>query len=55
MDKIELYDVSGRLIYTKLGVDDNEATISNLLIANQVLLVKITTAENGVAIKKAVY
>lgn len=55
MDKIELYDVSGRLVYTKQNIDDNKVAISNLLIANQVLLVKITTAENGVAIKKAVY
>lgn len=55
MDKIELYDVSGRLIYTKLNVDNTNVSIPNLPIADQVLLVKITTAENGVAIKKAVY
>lgn len=55
MDKIELYDMSGRLVYTKTNVDNTQASISNLSIANQVLVVKITTVENGVANKKIVY
>lgn len=55
MDKIELYDISGRLIYSRNNVDATNAVISNLAVANQVLVVKITTAENGAANKKIVY
>lgn len=55
MNKIELYDISGRLVYSRNNVDAATAVISNLAIANQVLVVKITTAENGTANKKIVY
>ncbi len=55
MENIELYDMSGRLIYTKNNIDAAAAIITNLPIANQVLVVKITTAENGTANKKIVY
>ena len=55
MNKIELYDISGRLVYSRNNVDAASAVISNLAIANQVLVVKITTAENGTANKKIVY
>ncbi|OJX52242.1 MAG: hypothetical protein BGO88_16960 [Flavobacterium sp. 38-13] len=55
MEKIEIYDVSGRLIYSKSEVDDTKTVISNLSVANQVLLVKIVTSENGTATKKMVY
>ncbi|MEZ0005780.1 hypothetical protein ABH942_001137 [Flavobacterium sp. 28YEA47A] len=55
MENIELYDMSGRLIYTKNNIDTSSAIIANLPIANQVLIVKITTAENGTANKKIVY
>ncbi|WP_447634928.1 lamin tail domain-containing protein [Flavobacterium microcysteis] len=55
MENIELYDMSGRLIYTKNNVDTSSAIIANLPVANQVLVVKITTAENGTANKKIVY
>lgn len=55
MSKIELYDVSGRLVYTKTISMFPATVISNLSIANQVLVVKITTAENGTANKKIVY
>lgn len=55
MNKIELYDISGRLVYSRNNVDAASAVISNLAIANQVLVVKITTAENGTAKKKIVY
>lgn len=55
MANIELYDMSGRLIYTKNNIDAASAIITNLPIANQVLIVKITTAENGTANKKIVY
>lgn len=55
MENIELYDMSGRLIYTKNNIDASSVVIANLPIANQVLVVKIITAENGTANKKIVY
>jgi hypothetical protein len=55
MENIELYDMSGRLIYTKNNIDASSTVIANLPIANQVLVVKITTVENGTANKKIVY
>lgn len=55
MENIELYDMSGRLIYTKNNIDASSVVIANLPIANQVLVVKITTTENGTANKKIVY
>lgn len=55
MSKIELYDVSGRLVYTKNNIDASATVIGNLSIANQVLVMRITTEENGTANKKIVY
>lgn len=52
MESISLYDVSGRLIYTKKDIKNSSFIISNLNVANQVLLVKITTIENRIVNKK---
>ena len=52
---ITLYDVSGRLIYTKNKVNASTFAISNLNIANQVVLIKIETTENGSVNKKIVF
>ena len=55
MDTIELYDISGRLIFSKKEINSNNNTIASLSIANQILIVKIKTAENGMVIKKVMY
>lgn len=55
INKVELIDVSGRVIYENKGVNATTATIDNLTTANQMLIVRITTAENGVVNQKIVY
>ena len=55
MHKIELIDVTGRVIYTKEQVNANTATIDNLAVSNQMLIVRITTAENGVVSQKIIF
>jgi hypothetical protein len=55
MDKVQLFDISGRLIYTLDQIGSTTAKIAGLSVANQVLVVKITTAENGIVSKKVIY
>lgn len=55
MEKIELYDVSGRLLFKKSGIDKSIETLENLTAANQVLLVKVTTQDKVSVTKKIVY
>jgi hypothetical protein len=55
MDTIELHDISGRLIFSTKDINSNFKTITNLSISNQVLILKIKTAENGVINKKIIY
>jgi hypothetical protein len=55
MKRIDIYDISGRLIFSKQNVNTSTFTVLNLNIANQVLVVKVNTAENGSANKKIVF
>ena len=55
MEKIELIDVAGRVIYTQKGVNATTATIENVMSSNQMLIVRISTAANGVVNQKIVY
>ena len=55
MQKVELYDVSGRLMQEIKDINESTVNFSNLSLANQVLLVKITTVDNQVISKKIVY
>lgn len=55
MHKIELIDVAGRVIYTQDNVSTTTASIDNLAVSNQMLIVRITTAENGVVNQKIVF
>lgn len=55
MQKIELFDIRGRLIYTLDNVNHSSARIENLNIANQVLIVKINSNEDQVFTKKIIY
>ncbi|MDI1315965.1 T9SS sorting signal type C domain-containing protein, partial [Flavobacterium sp.] len=52
MSSIKVFDIRGRLIEEKTGINANETTIKGGL-ANQVLLVQITT-EDGVVVTKKV-
>ena len=53
--KIELYDIRGRLIHLMDNVNQTKAIINNLNIANQVLIVKVTSDEHKTITKKIIY
>jgi hypothetical protein len=55
MEKIELYDVSGRLLFEKSGLDKSKETFEHVTAANQVLLVKVTTQDKVSVTRKIVY
>lgn len=55
MDKVELIDGSGRVIYSEKGVDATTAVIKSLSVRNQLLIVRITTTKNEVITQKIVF
>ena len=55
MQKIELIDVTGRVIYTLSGVAATTATIDTVPVANQMLIVRISTTANGVVNQKIIF
>ena len=52
INSIRVYDVQGRLIAEQKNVKTNTATISNLKVDNQVLIVKVTRDDNSEVTKK---
>ena len=54
ISSIKVYDILGRVIAEQNNVNANSATINNLRATNQVLLVKVTGADNTVVTKKVV-
>lgn len=55
MDKIELIDIAGRVIYVQDGVNATTATLENIVSANQMLIVRIRTKENAVVHQKIIF
>ncbi|WP_016990966.1 ice-binding family protein [Flavobacterium sp. ACAM 123] len=55
MDKIEIYDVAGQLLFSLDNVDTSSQKISMLSIKNQMLVVKIKTIDNKFLSKKIIY
>lgn len=55
MTKIELIDLAGRVIYTQEDVNATTARIEGLSSSDQMLVVRITTSENGIVNKKIIY
>jgi hypothetical protein len=55
MEKIELIDVVGRVIFTQDAVNSTTATLENVVSANQMLVVRISTKENGVVTQKIIF
>ena len=55
MNKIELIDVTGRVIYTQDGVNATAATLEQIVPSNQMLIVRINTKEMGVVTQKIVF
>ena len=53
--KVELIDVSGRVIFTQDGVNATTAILKNVVSANQMLIVRISTKENGVINQKIIF
>jgi hypothetical protein len=55
MNKIEIYDTTGRLLFTKANVNAATESITHLSNDNQVLIIKIKSLESGVITKKIIY
>jgi hypothetical protein len=55
MDKVLIYDLQGRQIYKKTGLDKKELSIANLSSSQQVLLVKIVLQNEQTVTKKLIY
>ncbi|KRD11569.1 hypothetical protein ASE21_07625 [Flavobacterium sp. Root901] len=52
--EVNVYDISGKLLYNKKKVGAAELSISNLQTANQVLLVKVTLENNFTTARKII-
>ena len=55
MDRIQIYDMRGRLIASKNDVNNTKYSFTNLNIAQQVLLVKVTDVDGIEVTKKIIY
>lgn len=55
MDNVKIYDVRGRLVMTKNHIDATEITISDLSVAEEVLILRIESDDNRIVNKKVVY
>ncbi|MFT3793885.1 T9SS sorting signal type C domain-containing protein [Flavobacterium sp.] len=55
MKSVKVFDLRGREILTKDNINSSKTEISNLLAAQQVLLVQITSTDNVIVTKKIVY
>src|SRR5690606_27160053 len=55
MSEVKLFDVRGRLITSKQDILASEVSFANLTIANQMILVQITTTDGVTVTKKVAY
>lgn len=55
MENIKIYDINGRVLTEKIGIGSTSTEISNLQVAQQVLLVTITTKSGAVIHKKIIF
>ncbi|KRD11568.1 hypothetical protein ASE21_07620 [Flavobacterium sp. Root901] len=53
--EVNIYDITGRLLYSKNKIGTTEWSISNLQSANQVLLVKVTLENESVTTRKIIF
>jgi len=53
IEDLQVYDITGKLLYNKKGIDNNEFSTSSLNVATQVLVVKVTL-DGGQTISKKV-
>jgi len=55
LKEVNVYDISGKLLYTKTKVSSNELQLSNLQSSNQVLIVKVTLENDFTVSKKVIF
>ncbi|WP_371539978.1 PA14 domain-containing protein [Flavobacterium sp. Arc3] len=55
IDKVFVYDVTGKQIFLKSKIDKNEFIISNMGNTDQVLIVKVVLQNNSVVTKKIIF
>jgi hypothetical protein len=55
MKEVKLYDVRGRLVLAKNNLKSDKVIFENLAMAQQVLLVHITTENGAVVVKKIIF
>ncbi|WP_371258440.1 T9SS sorting signal type C domain-containing protein [Flavobacterium sp. Root420] len=53
--EVTIFDISGKMIYTKTKVNSSELHLSNLQSGNQVLLAKVTLENDYVVTKKVLF
>jgi hypothetical protein len=55
LDKVQVWDLQGKLIYQKSDLNMNEFLISNLVSNNQTILIKVGLRSGQAVIQKIVY
>ncbi|MDI1256839.1 MAG: T9SS sorting signal type C domain-containing protein [Flavobacterium sp.] len=55
MAAVKIFDTRGRLIFEQSNINSNAATLTNLNVAGELLLVQITSVDNRIYTKKIVY
>jgi hypothetical protein len=55
IDNVQIYDVRGRELYNKKGINNSQFVISNLEASQQVILVKVTSVDGKTITKKIVF
>jgi hypothetical protein len=55
MSEVKLFDIRGRLITMKKDILASEVSFANLAVANQMILVQITTTDGSTVTKKVAY
>ncbi|MHC0439381.1 fibronectin type III domain-containing protein [Flavobacterium sp. 3-210] len=55
LGKVYVFDVSGKLLYEKLNMDEKELQIDNLQASNQVLLIKVALQNGSITNSKVIF
>jgi hypothetical protein len=55
MKKVELVDLTGRVVYTQKEINGTTTSLANVLATNQMLIIRITTQSHGVLNQKVIY
>ena len=55
IDQVRIFDLQGRLIYEAKQVNSTDATIDNLSLANQALIIQVQNIEGAKIAKKIIY